>query len=237
MLIHSDSSEIAFQGDLKIQNKDIEKYHKVVAIRHLTKDAFIISFERKNKMFKAGQHIRIKLPQYPSFRVYTIYSGSNNASFEVLVKEVESGMLTPKLKHLKINDYVHIEGPSGNFCLDPEDINNSKYLFLATGTGISPFHSFTQTFPNLNYHIIHGVRLIEDAYEKVHYPEDKIIICTTGDSSGDYQGRLTEYLQDSKLELDQKVYLCGSSAMINDAVEVLKKKGFQLGQIYIESYY
>ncbi len=237
MLMHSVSPEITFQENLKIQQKDIEKYHKVTAIKHLTKDAFIISFERKNKTFKAGQHIRIKLPQYSSFRVYTIYSGTNSRYFEVLVKEVEDGVLTPKLKHLKINDYVHIEGPSGHFCLDQEDINKTKYLFLASGTGISPFHSFTQSFPDLNYHIIHGVRYIEDAYEKEHYPKDKITICTTGDNSGGYHGRLTQYLHDSKIDLDQKVYLCGSSAMINDAIEILKKKGFQLSQIFIESYY
>ncbi|NJM14595.1 MAG: hypothetical protein HC896_03735 [Bacteroidales bacterium] len=42
-------------------------------------------------------------------------------------------------------------------------------MFLATGTGISPFHSIVNSLPGLNYKLLHGVRYINEGYDKADY--------------------------------------------------------------------
>ena len=50
-------------------------------------------------------------------REYSIASSENENKLKLLVKEVEDGYLTPKLKKIKTNDIVNIRGPHGDFVL------------------------------------------------------------------------------------------------------------------------
>jgi ferredoxin/flavodoxin---NADP+ reductase len=76
-----------------------------------------------------------------------------------LVREIEGGKVSGRLKKLKPGTEIEVEGPFGFFKFDPEKFASQKFLFVATGTGISPFHSFVRTFPELDYQLVHGVRL------------------------------------------------------------------------------
>jgi len=69
------------------------------------------------------------------------------------------------------------------------------------------------------------------------YASDRYVLCTSQDSKGDYQGRLTGYLKKCIFAAETQFYLCGNSNMIFDAVEILKKKGFEREQIHCEVYF
>jgi NAD(P)H-flavin reductase len=110
-------------------------------------------------------------------------------------------------------------------------------LFIATGTGISPFHSFVQTYPDLDYTLVHGVRLKEEAYEHCDFDNEKVTLCTSGDSTGDFYGRVTDYLFTQKLDASTNCFLCGNSEMIYEMFDMLTGKGVPVSNIYSEVYF
>ena len=69
-------------------------------------------------------------------------------------------------------------GPFGFFSLD-EDYATKKYLFVATGTGIAPFHSIALSHPGLDYKIVHGIRYGAEAYERNAYPANRYVACAS----------------------------------------------------------
>ena len=94
-----------------------------------------------------------------------------------------------------------------------------------------------RSYPDLNYQLIHGIRYAEDAYEKDHYERSRIIICTSRDTRGDYEGRLTKYLKQTDFDKNSCFYLCGNSDMIFDSMEILKEKGFDRDSVNVEVYF
>ena len=87
---------------------------------------------------------------------------------------------------------------------------SQKFLFVATGTGVSPFHSFIKTYPDLNYKLVHGVRFTEEAYDRADFKAEKLTLCTSGDHKGDFEGRVTAYLKEQNIDVDTNCFLCGS---------------------------
>ena len=76
-----------------------------------------------------------------------------------------------------------------------------------------------------------------EAYEKEHYDSDKFVLCTSRDDSGDFQGRVTNYLEQNQFDENTSFYLCGNSDMIFDAMEILKGKGFNRDNVNVEVYF
>ncbi|MBN1821723.1 MAG: oxidoreductase [Prolixibacteraceae bacterium] len=212
-------------------------YYRVSDIKYLTAEAFIITLPKSRFSFKAGQHISLSIKGDYQSREYSIYSGENEETFQILVKEVEGGYFSPKLKNLKEGDLVEVHGPFGRFGLDEKAKDSHKHVFIASGTGISPFHSIIKSNPGLNYEVIHGVRYQIEGYEHKSYDPEKYTLCTSRDSKGNFNGRLTEYLKLADFEKNTIFYLCGNSNMIFDAMEILKGKGFGRESIKVEVYF
>ncbi len=212
-------------------------FYKVKNIRYLTESTFVVQFPAGRFSFKAGQHISISLANDFQSREYSIYSAENSATLEVLIKEVEGGYFSPKLKYLKRGDLVEINGPFGRFNLNHIKRNTHQHIFLASGTGIAPFHSIVKSNPGLNYRIIHGVRYGNEAYEKEEYDSANYFLCTSRDDTGVYKGRLTGYLRETVFDRNSCFYLCGNSDMIFEAMEILKEKGFDRDDITVEVYF
>ena len=219
--------------DIKI---DIN-FYKVETIRNLTENTFVLSLPKRRFKFVAGQHISLSILGDYQSREYSIYSEEESENLEILVKEVEGGYFSPKLKHLKPGDMVEVHGPFGKFGLDEKKRDTHQHVFIASGTGIAPFHSMVKTYPGLNYKLIHGVRYLNEAYEIEHYDRERITVCASRDKNGDYHGRLTEYLKKTEFEKSTCFYLCGNSDMIFDAMEILKTKGFDRNSVTVEVYF
>ncbi|SHF66080.1 ferredoxin--NADP+ reductase/benzoate/toluate 1,2-dioxygenase reductase subunit [Mariniphaga anaerophila] len=213
------------------------KKHKIIAVRHLTKSTFVLRIERKGLPFQTGQFVILRRPGTIEQREYSVYSGEQDDYLEVLVREVTSGKVTPRLKKMKPGDELEIDGPHGFFRFQPTLFPVQKFLFLATGTGISPFHSFVKTYSELNYKLVHGVRFREEAYEHQIFEKQKITLCTSVDKTGDFNGRITDYLCTQELDNDTQCFLCGNSAMIYEAFDILTGKGIPVRNIYSEVYF
>lgn len=211
--------------------------YKVVDVRYLKGDAFVIRMERNGLNFKAGQHVQLNNINNFNFREYSIYSGENDPYLEVLVKEIKDGILTPRLKKLKPNDSVELNGPFGRFTLNSTEISSNNYVFIASGTGIAPFHSFIRTYPELDYTLLHGVRYTHEAFEKEDYSKGNYILCASRDRKGDFHGRVTKYIDQHSFSKNTQFYICGNSNMIFDAVKILKNKGFTRENIHAEVYF
>lgn len=214
-----------------------ESFYKVKKVRHLTDDTFSLILPKSRFKYKAGQHISMGIHGNYQSREYSIYSGENDDSLEVLVKEVKDGYFSPKLSDLKTGDLVEVHGPFGKFYIDEKLKADNKFVFIASGTGIAPFRSMVRTYPDLDYKVIHGVRYGEEAYDKHEYGAGRHVVCTSGDHTGDYHGRLTAYLKETGFSDNTHFYLCGNSNMIFDALEILKEKGFDRNRVHCEVYF
>ena len=211
--------------------------HRVIEIRNLTPSTYVIKMEKKDFQFKTGQYITLGFKDSIDRREYSIYSAEEDEFLEVLIKEVEDGLLSRKLKKCKQGDELAVDGPFGHFSLKEEEIAKKEFLFIATGTGISPIHSFIKTHPNLNYKLLHGVRNQEEAYERSDYNNGNYILCTSREESGNFHGRVTEYLKQNPVSSDTVCYLCGNCHMIYEAYDILEKQGINLGPIHTEVYF
>lgn len=211
--------------------------HKIQSIRTLTDSTYIIRMEKRNFEFRSGQYLSLGLPEDVNMREYSIYSGTADPYLEVLIKEVQEGDVSVILKKTRVGQALNVEGPYGFFTLKDEEVKNKKFLFLATGTGISPFHSFIKTYPNLDYTLIHGIRYSNESYEKMAYDSKRYVSATSKDSKGDFNGRLTSYLKTLNPSSETLCFLCGNVDMIHDAYDILQDKGIPVDQIHSEVYF
>jgi ferredoxin--NADP+ reductase/benzoate/toluate 1,2-dioxygenase reductase subunit len=211
--------------------------HKLHAIRFLTGSTYIMQMERNGLEFEAGQHILLGADGDLNQREYSIYSGNNDTFLEVLIKEVDDGDVSKKLKDTKPGAFLQVEGPLGFFSLDQTLIPTHQFLFISSGTGIAPFHSMVKSHPELDYTLLHGVRYGSEGYEKDNYARNRYIQCTSGDQTGDFAGRVTDYLLKHTFDKATICYFCGNFKMIREAMDILDKKGFPHNQLHAEVYF
>jgi ferredoxin-NADP reductase len=213
------------------------KPFKVINVEHLTKDTFRLRTDRPEVPILAGQCFNVGIPGGSINREYSMYSDANGDYLDFLIKVVEDGYLTPQLQKLKVVDLVEIDGPYGQFYLhDPLD-KSKKYTFLATGTGVAPFHSFISTYPSLNYRLIHGVRYPNEQYEFKDYADESYIPCISKNNAGSKSMRLTDFLKENPICADEIVYLCGNRNMIVDAFEILREQGVPGNNLFTEVFF
>jgi ferredoxin/flavodoxin---NADP+ reductase len=213
------------------------KPYRVLEVRYLTDASYVVRFTRNGMNIRPGQHLVVGIYGNQDAREYSVYSGKDDDFLEILVREVENGLVSKNLHLLKEGDNLEINGPHGFFMTNAQPPGSKKLLFIASGTGIAPFHSFVKSFPGAGFTLIHGIRTIDETYEKETFKSGRYIACTSRDNKGDYQGRLTGYLSQLELERDVIVYLCGNSDMIFEAIDILHKKGLSNAQIFTEVYF
>jgi ferredoxin/flavodoxin---NADP+ reductase len=206
-------------------------------VKNLTDTTYILRFDRNGMDFTPGQHITLGLTGDSQLREYSIYSPNNAEYLEVLIKEVETGTVSKKLKKLLPGNVANVEGPFGFFTLDQKKIETGKFLFIATGTGIAPFHSIVYSYPKLNYKILHGVRFANEQYESEVYEKGRYVSCVSRDNAGNFHGRVTDYLSKNTIDSDTLVYLCGNYEMIHAVYDLLTTKGLSPDNIRTEVYF
>lgn len=200
---------------------------KVLGIRDISKTAFVLRLERGKLEFVPGQCANIGIPRMAVNREYSIYSGIKDKYVEFLIKEVQGGVVSASLRKLKVGDKVSVDGAYGLFNINDE---KKKYLFVATGTGIAPFHSIVKSYPKLDYKMLHGIRTKDEEYDKKDYKN--YISCVSGERQ-----RVTDYLKKNPIRTDTVCYLCGNSNMINDVYDILREKGISGSNIHSESFF
>jgi len=210
---------------------------KVLKIEKLTESTFCIRTERPDVAIRAGQLFNVGIPGAGINREYSMYSAADAPYIDFLIKEVQDGFVSPALNRLQVGNLVEVDGPYGEFCLNPPDNSDQHYLFLATGTGIAPFHSFVETFPDLNYTVLHGIRDPDEQYHEKDYAQGRYIPCISRNIEGQPSFRLTEYLIKYPVNPSSIVYLCGNRNMIVDAFETLREQGVHGNNLFTEVFF
>ena len=210
---------------------------KVIKVKQLTDSVFYIRFTRENFSFQAGQYVLLSFPGSSESREYSLSGGEHDPWLEVLVKEIPAGSFSLKLKQLKKGDMIQVEGPYGFFILHEQELETKEFVFVATGTGIAPFKSFVRSNPSLDYHLVHGVRIFEDNCGKNYFPILRRTICTSRDQTGNYTGRVTQYLKSEEIDQYKIYYLCGNSKMIDEVSEILENGGVPVKNIRSEVFF
>lgn len=218
-----------------LKPKKKRKTCKVLQVRRLTESTSVVRFEREGLEFEPGQYIRVGIEGEAEIRDYSVYSGSHDPFLDVLVRRVEDGLVSKQLCDLREGDTVSVGGPYGHFKLI-EEVRTHPLLFIATGSGISPYHSFIESYPDLEYQLIHGTSNLEEAYDSEAYG-DRYVHCVSREAGGDYKGRVTEYLRERDVPQDTQAFLCGNCDMIYEAFDLLQEKGLPTSQIHTEVYF
>ncbi len=141
----------------RFQTKSIvDKYHpkklslKVVDIivqNSIAKTFRFVSTEGALPIFEAGQYINIftKIDNVLTSRPYSISSSPKQRSYiEITVAKIPDGFVSDYfLDNVKVGDEFEANGPAGNLRYNPV-FHKKKSVFLAGGSGITPFVSMTR---------------------------------------------------------------------------------------------
>jgi ferredoxin/flavodoxin---NADP+ reductase len=225
--------------------------HRVLGRRDLSASAFVLRFSRENLSFAPGQWINVGPRGMREQREYSIYSAPGDDFLEILVKEIPGGLVSPALRRCKAGDFIEIEGPHGAFTLVEGSREVPRFLFCATGTGVSPFHCFAQSSTGLDYRLLHGVRTADDFTETAAFEPHRYVPCVSrGPAStaaaparsgaaavAAFPGRLTSLLQAEPVDQSTYCYLCGNSDMIYEVYGILKEQGVLREHIFAEVYF
>jgi ferredoxin--NADP+ reductase len=211
--------------------------HRALSVRHLTETTFVVRVERNGVPATAGQCVTLGVAGSGINREYSLYSGEHDDFFELLVRAIEGGQVSQELQRLTPGTVVDFNGPYGRFILEHPADPARRYLFIATGVGIAPYHSFVATHPQLDYTVLHGARCLRERYEYEFYARERYISCLTRETGGDFQGRVTDYLRTHPVAPDTICYLCGNNMMIAEAYDILRAQGIPGDQLFTEIFF
>jgi len=221
----------------KENHRKTPNYHKILKIRNLSENTFVIRFEKKEIDFIPGQFLSLGPASYLQEREYSIYSGINDPWFEILIRIISDGDVSDKLHSMQAGELLKVSPPEGKMILPIPEISKSNFMFIGTGTGIAPFRSFIRSYPDINYKIIHGVGFFNERYDYDEYDNDCYVSCISREKEGDYQGRVNGYIAENEIPSDTFIYLCGNSNMIYEAYGILREKGIKEERIFSEVYF
>lgn len=211
--------------------------HTVLAIINLTPETFILRLDRHGLQFEPGQYVVIRIPDEKKGREYSIFSATSDEYLDFLIREIPAGEFSRYLRHLKPGSELDVEGPKGYFILNEKTKQGHPTMFIASGTGISPFHSYVKSYPQLDYKVLHGVHFADEAYGRDAFDPSRFVLCTSRQDAGDYFGRVTYYLKENAVDKDTICYLCGNSEMIEEVTTILEKYGLPPEHIRTEVFF
>jgi ferredoxin--NADP+ reductase/benzoate/toluate 1,2-dioxygenase reductase subunit len=211
----------------------------VLGRRDISASTFVLRFSREHLRFVPGQWIAVGPAGGREQREYTVYSSPAEEYLEILVKEIPDGSVSPALRRCRPDDWVHVDGPYGNFNLVQGLREAPRFLFCATGTGVSPFHCFLRTVPGLEYKLLHGVRRRVDFPETDAFSRGRYVVCVSRGALEKevFPGRLTALLKREPVDPCTYCYLCGNSDMIYEAYAILNDQGVSRDHIFAEVYF
>ena len=202
--------------------------------------------------FKAGQWISLDvwhpgLKQYVP-RQYSIASPPSQChKVNLLFNRIPDGLGSNYLFSFHEGDPVTFQGPSGSFYL--QEKAGRDLVFVATGTGISPFRSMLSTFleqPEAGTLTLYwGLRSQRDLYYQHElealaqgHPNFSFFTILSRPENGwkGPIGRVTTLVENNIASVSNVTfYLCGNGGMIRDTTAIVRKKG--LCPIRTEQYY
>ena len=259
------SCQVKVKDDLKIEIPEelflVKEYVvRVESIKDLTpeiKSIFLrILWPEQGITFKAGQYIQFEVPKYkltsgPEYRAYSICSdAAEHHSLELVITKVPQGAVTTYVhEFLKEGEELRATGPYGKFYLKDSD---SDILFIATGSGMAPIKSMLHQAEHeqirKRIQFFFGARTIKDLYfqeellawEKTLHSFKYVPTLSRPEEADHWQGEngrvtglIDKYIPEGA---SVDVYICGSPAMVDSCVEILKKKKIPEDRIFFDKF-
>ena len=144
------------------------KVSDIITETNTTKTFRMVATKGKLPIFRAGQYINlsVNIDGVLTSRPYSIASAPGKPYLDITVRRMEGGFVSHYLlDRVKVGDEFEASGPAGNFYYEPL-IDSSNLVFLAGGSGITPFMStireVTEKKLPVNIHLIYGSRSPED---------------------------------------------------------------------------
>ncbi len=144
---------------------------KVVEIIEETPSAKTFRFERMDGSFppfRAGQYVNLfaDIDGVHTSRAYSISSAPGENTLDLTVRRKPEGFVSGYLlDRLEVGDTLLSSGPAGQFYHEPL-IDRGDLVFLAGGSGVTPFMSLLRGFDAKNWpvnvHMLYGSRTLED---------------------------------------------------------------------------
>lgn len=224
--------------------------------------SFLIRPDGPPMPFLPGQYVTVGLPSGGRLvqRPYSIASSARrlDLGYELYVRLVEGGALTPLLFAARPGDRVALRRPKGRFTLDAAD--GRTHLFVATGCGLAPFMSMLRTLDDDGAPrpavLLHGVsyayelgyrdeleRLAADPRWSLRYvptvsrPHEARNAGWSG-RTGRVEAVLPSVLAELGLAPSATVaYVCGNPEMTVAVEAILRSAGFDDSAIHTELYW
>ncbi|SDR13384.1 Ferredoxin-NADP reductase [Pseudoxanthomonas sp. CF125] len=191
-----------------------------------------------------------------SYSLATIHDHALGAgeTVEIAVSYVAGGAATALFEGLETGGQIDASGPYGRFCLMPGDANR-RYLFIGTGTGVTPYRAMLPLVEKLiaergiEVVLLFGARTPEEllygedfrAFADKH-PQFRFVPCFSRElpdnphpdvRRGYVQQFLAEFSPNPQTDI---AYLCGNPNMVDACFESLKADGLPIPQIRREKY-
>lgn len=222
---------------------------KLISIHDIAPNTRHFDFETLDfeANFVPGQFYSVTafVNEEPITRAYSIASPPGGRTFSLCANLVPDGRLTPHVFALQPGEEVDLTGPWGSFILRREPADS---IFVATGTGITPFrsmlHAHVAERPAQNFTLIFGARhelLYHHEFEELaaRHPNFTYLPTLTRPlrawegRTGRVQPLVMETLGDRR---DVDVYICGLKEMVDDLRTQLKACGLDRKRIIYEKY-
>ncbi|MEI6750678.1 MAG: FAD-dependent oxidoreductase [Bacteroidota bacterium] len=221
-----------------VESKPNVKFKSVTILSNteISHNVFLLSFKR-DFAFRAGQVLGLAMSSSDDARLYSIASGENDNTIDILYNIKPGGKLTPNLAALRPDDKLWITVPFGTYAGSSE-----AAYWIAAGTGIAPFYSMYRSGLGGNKVLIHGSRTLDAFYFNDKLTGDfgsrYVRCCSQEEGEGIYHCRVAQYLEQmDNLPEDQKYYLCGGAEMVVECREILLNKGIPFSHIVAEIYF
>jgi ferredoxin--NADP+ reductase len=209
--------------------------------------------------FRSGHFLMmgLEVEGKPLLRAYSVASAHYEDHLEFYSIKVPDGPLTSRLSNVRPGDAVYVSRkPTGTLVLSNLLPGKRLYL-LGTGTGLAPFMSIIRD-PEVydrfeQVIVVHGVRYVSELaysdYIRQELPENELIGAevraqlryypTVTRERFEQQGRITDLIGDGTLAAalgvpaldptEDRIMICGSSAMLRDTTALLEDRGFDEG--------
>ncbi|RZA04490.1 MAG: ferredoxin--NADP reductase [Proteobacteria bacterium] len=218
-----------------------ERHCTVTSLVWLTPTVFEIQFfTGRPASFEGGQFLSVKIPAGNDgrgcWRPYSFASAPEEAihgQYRLCIKYLAGGVGSEFMSHLRPGDTFAAMLPYGNLVYEPAP-EDRRACFLCTSTGIAPFLSMVlseafQSARPAKSQLLYGTRSAEEILYREDFARagvEMISAISQGQATGpgQYEGRITDYLRSlppSWHWRDTDFYLCGNTAMVKEAIEIL----------------
>lgn len=235
---------------------------KITYLKQWTDHLFSFKITR-NEAFKfiPGQFARLGLKKEDGtfvWRPYSVVSADYDEELEFYSIIVPDGEFTQRLKNLKVDDEIYVDKTNYGLLTTDRFENGKDLWFLSTGTGLAPFISIMYDFSIWeqyeNVILVHCAReaeelvyqdTINEFFTHEYYGDlvknklKYVKILTREKNNADLYGRITELIENKKLEqyvgLDltienSRIMICGNPQMVDDTRKMLSSRGLTISK-------